>query len=291
MGLTAFLSYSRFDNLHDDDAATHLREDLAGEVRANLGLPFAIFQDTEDVRTGEDWKWRIDSAVQDADFLIPIVTPSFLQRTWCRLEVTKFDARQNKRAVRAIFPVYYITTRAFEDKDAARGDKVVSVLTDANWSDWRHLREAKRRSPERRSALVKLAEDIAEGVYELRKALDPERYETARTLFSLQIDLVDQNPEAAIVVIDRLLKEHPDSPLLWRTTATVNRARALALLGHREAAFEQLDLFVESLRRAFPRGALDDDPTWAGHIEAQIAMARNLRNEIQTRPELYGLSH
>jgi hypothetical protein len=77
VGLSAFLSYARFDDFRDENALTDLREDLSAEVRTNLGLPFAVFQDTEDVRWqdtedvrwGDDWQYRIETAVEDAAFL------------------------------------------------------------------------------------------------------------------------------------------------------------------------------------------------------------------------------
>jgi tetratricopeptide (TPR) repeat protein len=280
VGLTAFMSYSRFDDTHDDNALTLLREELSAEVQSNVGLPFLIFQDTEDVRWGDDWEHRISTAVQEAAFLIPVVTPSFLKRNWCRQEVVLFDARQRRQAVRQIFPIHYITTPAFEDSEVQRTDGVVRVLTRANWIDWRDLRFAERGSSVRRQRLVGMAQHLAKAIDDLRKKLTPFREQQAHDLFGVSLDLVEKNPKQAITVIDRLLEDYPDCPLIYRSWALITRARALALLGHQQAAIEQLDLYGESLRKAFPRGEPKDDPVIAHMIEPHLAAARLTREAI-----------
>ncbi len=66
------MSYDREDD--DSGRLSELRVRLSGEVAAQLGGPFPIFQDREDIAWGQQWKKRIDESLDSVTFLIPIVT-------------------------------------------------------------------------------------------------------------------------------------------------------------------------------------------------------------------------
>jgi cobaltochelatase CobT len=92
---SAFMSYVRSDDDHDDGRITKLRERLAGEVRMQTGKSFPIFQDRNDILWGQQWRSVIDDALSVVRFLIPIVTPSFFESEACRVEFNTFLARES----------------------------------------------------------------------------------------------------------------------------------------------------------------------------------------------------
>jgi TIR domain len=122
------MSYARFDDEHDGGALSSLREELSAEAHPRTGVLLPIFQDVEGIRWGDDWETEITRAVNDASMLIPVVTPSFLTRDWCRREVFFFDRGARRQGVRLIFPLYYIQAPEFEDIDAQRSDEVIRIL-------------------------------------------------------------------------------------------------------------------------------------------------------------------
>jgi tetratricopeptide (TPR) repeat protein len=126
------------------------------------------------------------------------------------------------------------------------------------------------------------AQQIAEAIRDQRKQLAPARHEEAQQWFNLGMVLMDTRPADAVLVFSHLLTNFPDSPLAYRSYGCVYRAQALHNLGQREAALEQCDLCIESLKRAFPRGSLADEPEMR-LVDASIAMALNLREEIAPR--------
>ena len=65
----AFLSYTTFDNAHDEDAIAWFCERLSGEVRMQTGKSFPIFRDRKDIRWGQNWKERIEQGIDAATFL------------------------------------------------------------------------------------------------------------------------------------------------------------------------------------------------------------------------------
>jgi len=59
------------------------------------GMPFPIFQDRNDLRWGQQWKSRIEDALLDVTFLIPVVTPSYFRSPACKKEFDTFLVREN----------------------------------------------------------------------------------------------------------------------------------------------------------------------------------------------------
>src|SRR5258708_349683 len=87
---SAFMSYVRSDDDHDDGRITKFRKHLEGEVRMQTGRAFPIFQDRNDISWGQQWKAVIQGALSDVTFLLPIVTPSFFESDACRSEFQTF---------------------------------------------------------------------------------------------------------------------------------------------------------------------------------------------------------
>ena len=66
---TAFMSYARFNDEHDDGQLSLFRERLAAEVRAQTGREFLIFQDRADIAWGQNWRQRIEEALDAVTLL------------------------------------------------------------------------------------------------------------------------------------------------------------------------------------------------------------------------------
>lgn len=80
---SAFWSYVRKDDEHDGGALSHLREKLSYEVGGQIGEDFEIFQDRENIKWGQQWKFRIIDSVNATTFFIPVITPRFFKSTAC----------------------------------------------------------------------------------------------------------------------------------------------------------------------------------------------------------------
>lgn len=90
---TAFLSYARRDmqdSLHD----TILSETIAAvqnDVNGRLGgEDFSFWLDKEKLRLGDDWRQNIRKVLSDCNFLVVLVSPSFLRSSICREEYDAF---------------------------------------------------------------------------------------------------------------------------------------------------------------------------------------------------------
>ena len=125
----AFLSYTRFDDVHDGGAISQFRVRLASTVRAVTGDPFEIFQDVDGIGIGEHWPSQLDRILDEVRFFIPVLTPSYFKSKACRDELEKFlKAADEKGREDLVLPIYYIECHVLEDPIARAADPLATIL-------------------------------------------------------------------------------------------------------------------------------------------------------------------
>lgn len=165
----AFLSYVRSDD-HDGNVSK-LREFLGTEVHIQWGHKFEIFQDTKDIRTGQDFDSAIKLSLDQVSFLIAILTPSYFKSPYCRSELEYFLRREKELDRKdLVIPIYYVDC-GVEDEGAKAGDVLLRQLSGRNYFDWRPLRTKKFDSEEVRSKMAELGKHIVEAIKRSRLQL------------------------------------------------------------------------------------------------------------------------
>ena len=138
MSSEAFLSYAHSDDHFLDGGISWLRERLEISVRATSGRAFTIFQDTDGIKFGQHWPKRLSDALQEARFLIPILTPSYFTSPNCRAEVIEFlEYESAARRDDLILPIYLIGVDAFENDKLRKNDELMVRLYERQYRDWR----------------------------------------------------------------------------------------------------------------------------------------------------------
>jgi len=132
-----FWSYARVDDTYTDRRVSKLCDHIRKEVALSVGFPVAIFQDTSDLRSGVEWEARIEKAVRESSFLVPVITPTFIRRPWCFREVRSFLERERAlktefaelREESLIFPI------GFRDIDPADAidPEMMAILSKRTW--------------------------------------------------------------------------------------------------------------------------------------------------------------
>ena len=152
-----FFSYARVDDTHGE--LSNLKDSLSIEIRLQLGDKCDLYQDTEDVEIGQNFPREIQKALDESDFLIIIMTPSYFKSEYCRLELKYFLDRE-KRFEREdiIIPIYYISC-GLEEQD--NQDELIEIIKKRQYFDWRTLRTtANWNDTEVKNGLAGLAERI-----------------------------------------------------------------------------------------------------------------------------------
>jgi ABC-type branched-subunit amino acid transport system permease subunit len=163
--LIGFFSYAREDDIGSHGALSALRERIQHELRAQLGRTFRNFrlwQDKEAIAPGELWEREIKSAIEQAVFFIPIITPTVVKSPFCKSELDSFLARE--RALGRsdlVFPMLYLSVPALEDEAERGNDPVISLIAQRQYVDWRELRYEDVNTAEMRRAIAKFCASIA----------------------------------------------------------------------------------------------------------------------------------
>jgi hypothetical protein len=92
----AFFSYVQLLDEQDGGRLSKFRERLEREVQLHTGEPFTIFQDRKDISWGQEWKKRIDSAIDGSTYLIAIISPGYFKSEYCRKEFERFLQREKQ---------------------------------------------------------------------------------------------------------------------------------------------------------------------------------------------------
>ncbi|MGH7047434.1 MAG: right-handed parallel beta-helix repeat-containing protein, partial [Stellaceae bacterium] len=161
----AFMSYVRLDDRHENGRLTQFRERLSGEVRLQTGEEFRIFQDTNDIAWGDQWRQRIEESLDAVTFLIPILTPGFFRNPACRAELERFLEREKQLGRNdLILPVYYFDCPVLNDTALREGNPLAKIIAARQRADWRELRFEPFTSPQIGKLIEMLAKQIAQSL-------------------------------------------------------------------------------------------------------------------------------
>jgi hypothetical protein len=142
--LIGFFSYSRDDDSDSEGALSALRERIQRELRGQLGRSFKSFrlwQDKVAIAPGKLWEAEIGTAVGQAVFFIPIITPTVVKSPFCKFELDSFLVREQALGRRdLIFPILYIDVPSLEDSSQRQNDPVLSIIAKRQYMDWREFR-------------------------------------------------------------------------------------------------------------------------------------------------------
>ena len=184
------MSYVREDDAHEGGRLSEFRKRLSGEVRIHTGEEFKIFQDWKDISWGQQWQQRIDSALDTAIFLIPIITPGFFKSLACREEFEHFLKREKTLGrTDLILPVYYVECPVLSNETKRETDSIAKVIAARQYADWRELRFEPLTTPVVCKQLASIAKQIVD-------ALDRDEalvHSSARPTITVKSSEIDKN--------------------------------------------------------------------------------------------------
>jgi parallel beta-helix repeat protein len=170
----AFLSYAIINDSHDAGRISELHKRLSYEVEIQTGEPFPIFQDREDIQWGQTWQERLTESVDAATFLIPVITPSFFKRPWCREELSRFLEREQQLGRNdLILPIYYVDCPFLNDSGHCPDDPLAAAIASRQRADWRELRFEPFTNPLVGKTLANMAVQIRKALERVRPAVPP----------------------------------------------------------------------------------------------------------------------
>lgn len=170
---TGFVSYVHKDDNDAKGRVLNLIKEIQAEFSLLTGDDLEVFVDRASLEWGENWRNKIDNALQDTTFFIPIITPRFFKSQECRNELLKFAAlARSLEAEELIMPILFVDVDGLDDDS---DDEAVALVAQTQYVDWRKLRLSDETSAEYRQAVNSCAKRLADvsAAYAAREAVLP----------------------------------------------------------------------------------------------------------------------
>ena len=161
------LSYTRADDNASAGMLSKARALLEKRVHVKYGHKLDIFQDTDDIKYGDNWKRRLQSALNDAKYLLPVITPSFFNSEPCREELSRF-LEKSKGLGRddLVVPILFLDTPALGNVERKSKDSLIEAINQSQWADWRAHEDKIAIDQNFHSDINRLAQRLVEKIIE-----------------------------------------------------------------------------------------------------------------------------
>jgi len=157
-----FLSYTHKDDQFFGGYITEFRKMLENAVHVVSGdRSFELFQDSEGIVIGANWRKRLSEAIDDSSFLVPMLTPLYFNSEPCREEMTEF--LQHERSLDRddlMLPVYFVTSPRLEKPEEQARDPLAVEVAKRQICDWREQALIPLQEGTTRKAMIGLAGQI-----------------------------------------------------------------------------------------------------------------------------------
>lgn len=149
---TLFFSYAHADDEYLGGAMLRFAEALQSSYRFQFGREIQVFTDRSDLAWGAAWQRQLDNAIQDTQFLLAMVTPTYLRSDPCRHEFEQFLAASSSARDELVLALLWTPL------PPNRGDDPVRAHVDAHqWADAANLAALEPGTPPYRAAVESIA--------------------------------------------------------------------------------------------------------------------------------------
>jgi TIR domain len=150
-----FWSYAHRDNDLDRGRVARIAKDIADEFELQTGKTLKMFVDRDSIEWGDGWKGNINSALKRSVFLVALVTPLYLRSVECRREFLSFASHlRSGSSGPVLLPILYSDISGISDGDDT--EKIVRIVRQTQYEDWRTLRLTDHDSAEYRQAIHRM---------------------------------------------------------------------------------------------------------------------------------------
>ena len=230
--LIGFFSYSREDDEDSHGALTALRDSIQRELRGQLGRSmktFRLWQDKEAIAPGTLWEAEIKTAVAQAVFFIPIITPTVIRSPYCKFELEFFLEREAELGRSdLVFPILYIRVPELEDGNRLDSDPVLSIIAKRQYLDWREFRHLDVQSTHVKATIERFCGNICDA---LHRSLPPDQRGTPEEITARrQIEPVAKVPLAETIGVGKAIAAQPTAVITSAPTPSSNHALIIGSL-------------------------------------------------------------
>lgn len=272
-----FMSYAH----GDQQAATggdllQFAADIEDEMHGVHERPVRIITDQRDVRWGDNLWDRLHEELDASIYLLPFITPRYLQSDACRSEFDRFDtATASSITSRRILPLIWIEPRAL--KDPRTNDGIVRRVKELKYESVTEVRTAETTSAVYRKAVGAVAEQLEAVIVAHEQSLaavsddeeNPEQDPATASLDELFVTIEDGMPRLQADIESMLSAFDDFGQTFGRFTAPTSQSpRAL------RDSFRALAQDLAAPSSELEKSASTAGGTWAAIVTAIADAAR-----------------
>jgi hypothetical protein len=163
MNLLGFWSYVHADDEVDMGRVVQLAKDIVANYEAIQAEEIELFLDADSLHWGDAWKDKVDDALSNVAFFIPVITPRYFKRVECRRELQFFASKAKRLGIsKLILPMLYIDVPELHED--VPDDPLMQRVKEIQWRPWIDHRYKERGSEQYRQAVGQLAEELVRRV-------------------------------------------------------------------------------------------------------------------------------
>jgi len=213
---SGFLSYARSDDERENGRITRLATKIMEEFETLTGSKIDIFVDRSSIEWGDAMRSKLDEALQQTTFFIPVLTPTYFLRDECRREMVNFA--NSARALgleELLMSIRYVPIPDLREDSA---DELKALASGMQYADWTSL----RLQDEDRAPYLQAVNSLAQRLVNLTHTLEtkepsqPVRVRDGAP--STELDQVDDDEEDDAPGLIDLLAEFEPRSTAWLKT-------------------------------------------------------------------------
>lgn len=156
----AFCSYAKTDNQTLTGVIQHIIEDICLFYKDETGRSIKIFFELTDIGWGEDLRNAISDSVENATFLIPMITAPYFGSDDSREQLLSFYVKCQSLGVNELILPIVLAGLPHVSKDS--NDEVVRIIASIHFEDWTEIWQYGRGSPEWNIGVTRLVKRLAD---------------------------------------------------------------------------------------------------------------------------------
>jgi hypothetical protein len=249
-----FWSYVHSDDDAERGRIARLAQDVVSQYQMITTTPIELFLDRDKVEWGEEWRPKIDMALAEVAFFIPIITPRYFLSHECRREFNFFARKAVNLGIKElVMPIRYMDFPSLHDDPCT--DELIELARSFQWAEWTELRFSSVDSPEYRQGVANLATRLADAsaMLETIAVRDP------------AVELADNQSDDAPGYLDKLSRAEEAMPK-WAETVELIGAK-IAELG-------------EAMQEVVPESTTAQEGTFTDRVAFAHKVAEVIENPV-----------
>lgn len=298
-----FLSYTHMDDEYFGGYITEFRKMLENSVRVTSGVrSFELFQDSEGIVIGANWRKRLSEAIDESSFLVPMLTPLYFSSQPCRDEMTEFlEHERSLGRDDLMLPLYFVSSPKLEKPEEQAKDPLAVEVAKRQVYDWREQALVPLKKVSSKKAMLELAGQIAERIQSApASGVDAVTGVRAPRSAPPGSKRVQPHPAVGELASDQAMEEGVDGAaarstpaarkVLWVDDVPANNVwerRALETYGVRFELARDTDEAMRLMETRGPFAAVVSDLGRPGDRAAGLTLLGKLRSEGRALPPYF----